>query len=175
MGNQIAAKQTFAKADNPDREEFYREVGLLTKLLHPCILNVYGVCYGAEESMFMVMEFCGGGDLEGFFKKKEFTEGEFLRVMQDILSGVSHLHWQGIAHRDLTPANVLLETGTNKAKIADFGLAKQNRTSVTRNAGTPAYMPPEMFSDDDAPATKANIFAVDIYAIAVIMCQLGYS
>ena len=68
---------------------------------------------------------------------------------------------------------MLLESGTNKAMLADFGLAKNNRQTVTRGVGTPAYMPPEMFSEEDDPA-KTNMLAVDIYAIAVIIWQLWF-
>ena len=75
--------------------------------------------------------------------------------------------------QDLKPANVLLESGTNKAMLADFGLAKNNRQTVTRGVGTPAFMPPEMLNDEMDPA-KTNMLAVDIYAIAVILWQLWF-
>lgn len=68
---------------------------------------------------------------------------------------------------------MLLESGTHKAKLADFGLAKANRATVTRGVGTPVYMPPELFEDDDEPE-KTNMLAIDIYAIAVITWQLWF-
>ena len=68
---------------------------------------------------------------------------------------------------------VLLATGTRQVKVADFGLAKMNRNTVTRGVGTPAYMPPEMFADEDNPE-KTNMLAVDVYALAVILWQLWY-
>ena len=68
---------------------------------------------------------------------------------------------------------VLLEAGSYKAKIADFGLAKANRNTVTRGVGTPAFMPPEMFSDEESPE-GTNMLAVDIYACGVIFWQLWF-
>ncbi len=59
-------------------------------------------------------------------------------------------------------------------KIADFGLAKQNRNTATRGVGTLAYMPPELFSDEDELGREMNLFAVDIYAIGVILWELWY-
>ena len=56
-------------------------------------------------------------------------------------------------------------------KVADFGLAKSNRNTVTRGIGTPCYMPPEMFDEDEEPE-KTSMLAVDIYALGVICAQL---
>jgi serine/threonine protein kinase len=78
-----------------------------------------------------------------------------------------------LSSRDLKPANVLLESGSRKVKIADFGLAKNSRNTVTRGVGTPVYMPPEMFQDDEDPE-KTNMLAVDVYAVAVILWQLWF-
>jgi hypothetical protein len=87
-----------------------------------------------------VMEFCGGGDLAGYYTEKEFNNQEYARVCKEMLSACAYLHERSIAHRDLKPENVLLETGTRRVKLADFGLAKKNRNTVTRGVGTPSYM-----------------------------------
>jgi len=62
---------------------------------------------------------------------------------------------------------------TRRVKLADFGLAKMDRQTVTRGVGTPSYMPPEMFADEDNPE-KTNMLAVDVYALGVILWQLWY-
>lgn len=86
------------------------------------------------------MEFCGGGDLAGYYTEEDFNNQEYMRVCKEMLSACAHLHERGIAHRDLKPENVLLETATKRVKLADFGLAKKNRNTVTRGVGTPSYM-----------------------------------
>jgi len=66
---------------------------------------------------------------------------------------------------------VLLEAGTHKVKIADFGLAKTTETTVQRGIGTPTYMPPEMLEEGDEPT---DMLAVDVFAIGVIVWQLWF-
>ena len=58
-------------------------------------------------------------------------------------------------------------------RIADFGLAKKSRNTVTRGVGTPAYMPPECFDDADDP-DAAIMLAIDVYALGVILWQLWF-
>lgn len=171
-GNAIAAKQVFSNMNEDDRAEFDSEVATLTRLSHPCIMNCYGILEDTEKGdLFMILEYCGGGDLDSFYQTEEFTKREFIRVVGELLSGISYIHARSMAHRDLKPANVLLEAGTRKVKIADFGLAKSSHTTVQRGIGTPNYMPPEMLVDDDEPT---NMLAVDVYAIGIIMWQLWF-
>ena len=116
MGNVVAAKQTFVNAEKMNAEErieFDREVAMLTKLTHPCILSLYGISRD-ESALFMVMDFCGGGDLEGYHRTPAFTNAEYNRVVLEVLSGVAYLHEREIGHRDLKPANVFLEAGSYK-------------------------------------------------------------
>lgn len=73
------------------------------------------------------------------------------------------------------PQNVLLEVGTRRVKLADFGQAKKDRqTNVTRGVGTLEYMPPELFNIDDDIQDSANVLAIDIYAISIILWQLWF-
>jgi len=104
--------------------------------------------------------------------KPEFTLSEFNRMCLEIFSGVAFLHERGIVHRDLKPQNVLLSGPGKRAQIADFGLAKSNqRENMTTGIGTPVYMAPELF-DDSGASLDISMFPVDIYALAIILCQL---
>jgi serine/threonine protein kinase len=106
MGNEIAAKQVFSNMmKEDDRAEFDVEVATLTKLSHPCIMACYGLCQ-EDGLLFMVLEYCGGGDLDAFYRSPAFTKMEFNRVVGELLSGISYIHARSIAHRDLKPANV---------------------------------------------------------------------
>lgn len=76
---------------------------MLSKLRHPSIVSSYGISEDPSSNLYMIMEYCGGGDLMGYYTDPAFTKQEFLRVTQELLSGVQYLHTNGIAHRDLKP------------------------------------------------------------------------
>jgi len=174
MGSVIAAKRVFNGHMTEGLADFDREVAMLASLSHPSVLALYGISQNDRGDLFMVMEFCGGGDLDGYYKTPAFDKAEYCRVVLELLSGVAYLHNQGVAHRDLKPQNVLLQSGSRKVKIADFGLAKSNASNLTRGVGTAAYMPPEMFSDGDDTCSSANGQKVDVYALGVILWQLWF-
>jgi len=71
---------------------------------------------------------------------------ELVGYFRDAAEGLDYLHWQGVLHRDIKPENILLQGGA--AKVADFGLAKSHEQSMMMSvsfAGTPAFMPPEVW------------------------------
>ncbi len=88
--------------------------------------------------------------------------------MQDLLTGLQFSHERGVVHRDIKPANVML-TSTGQAKIADFGIARIESSSMTQAGtllGTPAYMSPEQFMGQVVDART------DIYSSGVLLYQL---
>ena len=154
------------------------QIATLGALRHPNIIQLYGITSpeSTENSsdLYMVSEFCAGGDLLAYMKSPFFQEvEEFVRVILEILSGIVYLHGCGIAHRDLKPANVLILTGKGggTVKLADFGLAKSQQSCKTVGLGTPAYMAPELFQEDDG---DIDAFKTDIYSCAVIIFQLWH-
>lgn len=78
----------------------------------------------SEKTTFIAMEYCNGGDLEGYLeKKKRLTEDEATNFLKQIINGFKGLHEVNAMHRDFKVANVLLHDGI--CKIADLGFAKQ--------------------------------------------------
>lgn len=117
----------------------------------------------------MIMEFCGGGELLEYIKKRgqidEFTARE---IFKQIVSAISYVHNRGVIHRDLKLENVLfLEKGNLVVKVVDFGIAGKNTTNVheSTTAGSIAYMPPEVISHEDTSADPA----IDVWALGCIL------
>lgn len=98
--------------------------------------------FSSEKSVFIVMEYCNGGDLEKYLdKKRRLTEDEATTFLKQIINGFKGLHEVNAMHRDFKVANVLLNHGI--CKIADLGFAKQMTKSVTKTIlGTSLTMAP---------------------------------
>jgi eukaryotic-like serine/threonine-protein kinase len=159
-------------ASDPETEEglarFRREAQAAGRLSHPNIVGVFD--YGeTSELAYIVMEFVDGPPLKDVLDKHErFVLADIVRIMEDLLAGLQFSHERGVVHRDIKPANVML-TASGQAKIADFGIARIESSSMTQAGtvlGTPAYMSPEQFMGQVVDARS------DIYSSGVLLYQL---
>ncbi len=157
---------------DPETEEalarFRREAQAAGRLTHPNIVGVFD--YGETNDLaYIVMEFVDGPPLKTLLDKQErFALADAVRVMEDLLAGLQFSHERGVVHRDIKPANVML-TSSGQAKIADFGIARIESSSMTQAGtllGTPAYMSPEQFMGQVVDARS------DIYSSGVLLYQL---
>jgi len=125
---------------------FRHEAQAIAQMRHPNIVNVYD--FGEfDGTPYMIVEFVPGGSLAGKMTQVALDPQAALRYLRGIGAGLDYAHSLGIVHRDVKPANVLLEKDGTPV-IADFGLVKllqgsslQSMSGVT--TGTPAYMAPE--------------------------------
>jgi hypothetical protein len=123
----------------------------------------------AERVAYIAMECVKGRELRDFFEKGErFALPEVARIMGEILEALDHAHSQGVVHRDMKPANlIVLDSG--KVKIADFGIARLEASELTQTGailGTPSYMSPEQFMGHPVDGRS------DIFSCGVILYQL---
>jgi len=130
-------------------QRFYQEAKLTAQLSHPAIRQVFDA--GVERSLhFMVMEYVDGNGLKTLVEQNDPYDPESaVRIMLQVVSGLSLAAEAGITHRDLKPQNILIDR-QGRAKITDFGLAKASHESAELTAtgsiiGTPEYMAPEQF------------------------------
>ncbi|MBR5167059.1 MAG: protein kinase [Salinivirgaceae bacterium] len=137
---------------------------------------VHSVGHGTVSgNPYIVMEFCGGGDLEHAMRQPNLN---ISRVAQDVLCGLRDLHANAKVHRDLKPANVLLRTdGT--AVLTDFGISgDRNHRQTMRDfrgvpkevMGTYFYMSPEQYNPKDGYSTVLP--TTDIFAFGVMTYQM---
>jgi eukaryotic-like serine/threonine-protein kinase len=150
---------------------FFAEAQLMSRLHHPHCVSVMD--FGVADSPYIIMEFVTGTTLKSLVEEQGRLEPRrAIRITRQILAGVAHAHEQGIVHRDMKPANVMLAeaTGTgDHARIVDFGIAKVCDTEQSLSSGvlgTPSYISPEQ------AAGQAVDGRADLYAIGLILFEL---
>ncbi len=134
-------------ASGPARERFVREARATAAIYHDNVIAIHAV----EDSgavPYLVMQFIDGRTLQQKVDRPgPLPLKEILRIGLQTAAGLAAAHAQGLVHRDVKPANILLENSVERVKITDFGLAQAvDDASLTQAgliAGTPAYMSPE--------------------------------
>ena len=152
--------------DEGFRKSFVAEAKAMAKLNHPHLIGVYD--FGEADGMpFIVMEYVAGSSLHRSSYGQQIEPAEAARIVEETLRGLQHAHDYGILHRDVKPANILLEPQQASVKLGDFGLAMatggENNDGLI--FGTPGYAAPEVYEGN--PDTRS-----DIYAAAAILYQL---
>jgi len=138
-----------AEATHDYSIRFSREAKAAARLNHANIVQVYD--FGVEkETAYLVMEFIQGRELRSFFDQDEtFGIEESVRIMCELLDALDFAHEAGVIHRDVKPANVILDA-QRRVKLADFGVARiQDGADLSQGGtmvGTPAYMSPEQIT-----------------------------
>ncbi len=151
---------------NIDFGELLREPRLLASLNHPNIVSIL-TAEKQENVFFIVMEYVPGETLESIIAREGALElVKALDFTCQICNALDHAHGQGVLHRDLRPANVLVSEA-GMLKVADFGTSRflEIAAQGTTVIGSPPYMAPEQFHG------KA-VFASDIYSLGVTMYQM---
>src|SRR5215468_2002124 len=152
------------------RQRFVREARAAAAVTHDNVIDIHAV-EDAGPVPYLVMQFIDGPTLQ---KKLDRTGllslREVLRIGMQIAEGLAAAHRQGLVHRDVKPANILLENGVERVKITDFGLARAaDDASLTQSgvvAGTPLYMSPEQ-AQGEAVDCRSDLFSLGsvLYAL----------
>lgn len=129
------------------RERFAREGRAAAAVVHEHVVGIYNVESGGTVP-YLVMQYVPGRSLETRVTEDgPLDVAELLRIGAQAAAGLAAAHHQGLVHRDVKPANILLENSVERAVLTDFGLARAiDDASLTRTgilAGTPHYMSPE--------------------------------
>ncbi len=165
---QVAIK-VLSECGDEFSKSFENEARIMARLRHPNIVQLLGV-FNEYNSYFLVTEYCSGGNLGDYIRKKgKLAEDDAVVIMQQIASGLDYVHsfrfdaeHLGIAHRDLKPQNIFLDAAGN-VKIGDFGISRMAEGShrFSTSVGTHLYMAPEQYKG-------AYDLRVDLYALGVI-------
>jgi serine/threonine-protein kinase len=156
------------------RQRFAREAQAAAAVLHENVISIHRVAE-SHDLPYLVMPYIGGESLQ----RRLDHEGPLsltavLRISRQIAAGLAAAHAQGLVHRDVKPANILLDRGVDRVTITDFGLARAvDDCSVTRTgmiAGTPHYMSPEQ-SRGETVDGRSDLFSIG--SVMYAMCT-GY-
>ncbi|OYV67858.1 MAG: hypothetical protein B7Z72_09175, partial [Gemmatimonadetes bacterium 21-71-4] len=131
-------------ADPALRERFLREARLAAKLSHPNIIPIHAVDEAAE-FVFYVMAYVDGETLADRVRTRgPLPSSEGARVLRDVAWALAHAHGQGLVHRDVKPDNIMLEYGSGRVLVTDFGIAAVTGEGAADGvSGTPEFMSPE--------------------------------
>ena len=154
----------------PARQRFAREAQATAAVVHPNVMPILSV-HSSGQLPFLVMPYVNCESLQQRLDREGILPVvDILRIGHQVAGGLAAAHAQGLVHRDVKPANILLERGVDRVMLTDFGLARAvDDGSLTRTgliAGTPQYMSPEQARGDTVD-TRSDLFSLGsvIYAM----------
>lgn len=153
------------------RKRFAREARAAAAVVHPNVMPILHVD-SAGQLPFLVMPYVDCESLQDRLDRDgSLPLLDVLQIGLQIARGLAAAHAQGLVHRDVKPANILLERGVERVMLTDFGLARTaDDASLTRSgliAGTPQFMSPEQARGDNVDA-RSDLFSLG--SVMYAMC-----
>ncbi len=161
------------------KSRFLREAEMAARLSHPHIVPIYSVDE-AEGIVYFAMGLVEGESLAALLARDPRPPVALARrVLREVADALHYAHQAGVVHRDIKPDNVLIEHGTGRALVSDFGIARaaegDQRLTITGIAvGTPAYMSPEQAMGEREVDGRADIYALGIVAYQMLAGELPF-
>ena len=148
---------------------FTVEAQSCAKLNHQSIVSIYDA--GEEDGVpWIAFEYVKGEHLDKLIERqKQLPFQQIIAIASDIARALRHAHSMNIVHRDVKPANILIDENTKIAKLADFGVVKSPFTTITQtgaSVGSPGYMSPEQIDGTDIDCRS------DIFSFGIVLYEM---
>ena len=165
-------------SSDASRQRFLREARTVARLRHPNIVAVYAAGE-ADGLLYFVMEYVEGESLRQKVDREGSAQGDRIApavaLLADLARALGYAHAQGVIHRDVKPENVLIDAGTGRAMLTDFGVARafasgndsHGDSAVTRTGfvvGSPRYMSPEQAVGERELDGRSDIYSLGLVA-----------
>jgi serine/threonine protein kinase len=156
---------------------FLREARLAATVSHPSIVRMLHVDVSDDGMLFQVQELVSGDCLDICLQEgRRWDPLAAARLLAELCEALSAAHAQGIVHRDVKPANVMLTHADPALKLLDFGISKLREDASASHAqtrtgmfiGTPAYMAPEQLDGRREVTDRADVYAVGVLAFLLL-------
>ena len=165
--------------DTELRERFLREARTAAQLTHPNIVPIHLV----EEqggSIYFVMALVEGESLGDRLRRVgALPPSEVVRIVQEVAWALAYAHGRGVVHRDIKPDNILLERGSGRALLTDFGIARSVNASTSATVpgmilGTLQYIAPEQADGSAEVDGRADLYALGVTGFYALTGRLPF-
>ena len=159
------------------KQRFLNEARTAAKLSHPNIIPIFAVD-DVDDIVFFVMAFVDGETLGQRVRSRgPLPPSELAKILREVGWGLAYAHAQGVVHRDVKADNIMIERGSGRALVVDFGIARviQNTgvTGVGEILGTADYMSPEQASGEVVDH-RSDIYSLGVVAFYALSGRLPF-
>jgi hypothetical protein len=162
------------------RDRFRREARIAARLMHAHIVPLHAFGETAD-ALYLVMGYVEGESLATRLEREgRLPRAVTLRMLSEISDALAFAHKQGVVHRDVKPDNILIEAGTGRALLADFGIARApgGETSMTMTGiamGTPSFMSPEQATGEKEVDGRSDVYSLCVVGYRMLAGKLPFA
>ncbi|WVQ82620.1 hypothetical protein IAT38_004751 [Cryptococcus sp. DSM 104549] len=179
-GQIVALKIINLDTEDDDVGDIQKEIALLQQLMSgsasaggamPNVTKYYGSLMEGPK-VWIIMEFAEGGSIRTLSRAQPLKELHICLIMRETLIALAFLHKNGVIHRDIKAANILLTTQPLRILLCDFGVAALLQSSTAKRStfvGTPYWMAPEVVTEGRSYDAKA-----DIWSLGITLLEMAY-
>jgi eukaryotic-like serine/threonine-protein kinase len=162
------------------RQRFMREARMAAQLSHPNIIPIHAV-EEVDAFVFFVMSYIDGETLGTRLRRDgRLKAADAARMLREVAWALAYAHRQAVVHRDIKPDNILIEKGSGRALVADFGIARLvaapagGDSGEGRLVGTPEYMSPEQALGEPVDG-RSDLYSLGVVAYYALSGRLPFS